>query len=110
MVLFDCSQRISDIQCPGEWVPGQRTHAESRRRWKICAPQLPEASATALDQETDHNDKEHSGDYPDNRCAIHISSPFCESEVPYDPGLDEKQAGAQCQGEGIAALENHGAS
>jgi hypothetical protein len=42
-------------------------------KWAI---QLLNASSAALDQDTQHNDKENSGYCTNNQYAIHVNSPF----------------------------------
>ena len=37
---------------------------------------LLHSSATALDQDDQHDHKEYAGDNPDERCTIHCDSPF----------------------------------
>jgi hypothetical protein len=37
---------------------------------------LLDASATTLNQNDQHDDKENTGDYPDDRGIVHLNSPF----------------------------------
>jgi hypothetical protein len=49
-------------------------------RHGVCKPggasALPNFGAAALDEDAEHNDKQHGGDNPDNCCLVHIESPF----------------------------------
>jgi len=38
-------------------------------------PWLLNARSAALDQNAQHDDKEHAGNYPDNRYAVHVHPP-----------------------------------
>jgi hypothetical protein len=42
---------------------------------------LTNLSTTALNQNDQHDDKEHAGNYPDNRCIVHVSSPLSMREI-----------------------------
>jgi hypothetical protein len=39
--------------------------------------QLANTCATAIDQKRQHNDKQYTGNDPDNRYIVHVKSPFC---------------------------------
>lgn len=42
---------------------------------------LANPSTTALNQNDQHDDKEYAGDYPDNRCIVHVNSPLSMLEI-----------------------------
>ena len=42
---------------------------------------LLDPSAAALDKDYQHNQKQHTGDNPDNQGTVHVKSPFLQKQV-----------------------------
>jgi len=45
---------------------------------QICAAALANLGAAALDEDAEHNDKQHAGDNPDQSNLVHFQSPFTQ--------------------------------
>jgi hypothetical protein len=67
IVFISTTRAVSEPFSPRLWLQGSLA-----AKWGI---RLLNAGSAALDQNAQHNDKENTGNYPDNRYTLHDNPP-----------------------------------